>query len=187
TIGTKFGAIPRTLPRPALPDLHGITFDKVKQLIPDATTIALLAAIESLLCAVVADGMIGGRHKSNCELVAQGIANIGSICFGGIPATGAIARTAANVKACGRTPVAGMIHALTVLLFMLLLAPSAKQIPLAALGAVLAMVAYGMSEKDHFITLFKAPRSDVAVLLITFGLTVFVDLTTGVLVGMVLA
>ncbi len=187
TIESEFGGIPRTLPKPSLPSFDSIDREKFRKLIPDATTIALLAGIESLLCAVVADGMIGGRHKSNCELIAQGVANIGSIFFGGIPATGAIARTAANVKAGGRTPVAGMIHALTVLLFMLLLAPYAKKIPLGALGAVLAVVAWGMSEKDHFITLFKAPRSDIAVLLITFGLTVFVDLTTGVLVGMVLA
>ncbi len=181
------GAIPRRLPAPALPDLTGMTFATVKSLIPSATTIAILAAIESLLCAVVADGMIGGRHKSNCELVAQGVANIGSILFGGIPATGAIARTAANVKAGGRTPLAGIVHALVVLGVMLLMAPLASRIPLAALAAVLVMVAWNMSERDHFKHLLRAPRSDVAVLLTTFGLTVFADLTTAVGVGMVLA
>jgi SulP family sulfate permease len=131
--------------------------------------------------------MIGGRHKSNCELVAQGVANIGSVFFGGIPATGAIARTAANIKTGAHTPLAGMIHAGTVLAFMLLLAPLAKKIPLSALAAVLVMVAWGMSERDHFKHLFRAPRSDIAVLLTTFGLTVFADLTIAVGVGMVLA
>ena len=186
TIESRFGGIPRNLPSFGLPDIDW-SLDTVRALIPGATTIALLAGIESLLSAVVADGMIGGRHKSNCELVAQGVANIGSIFFGGIPATGAIARTAANIKSGGRTPLAGVIHALTVLAFMLLLAPLAKKIPLAALAAVLVMVAWGMSERDHFKTLFRAPRSDIAVLLTTFGLTVFADLTVAVGVGMVLA
>jgi SulP family sulfate permease len=136
---------------------------------------------------VVADGMIGTRHKADCELVAQGVANIGSVLFGGIPATGAIARTAANVKSGGRTPIAGIIHAATLLLVMLLLAPLASAIPLATLAAVLIMVAWNMSEIDHFRYLFRAPRSDIAVLLTTFGLTVFVDLTVAVGVGMVLA
>src|SRR5439155_19062330 len=130
---------------------------------------------------------IGGRHKSNCELVAQGVANIGSVCFGGIPATGAIARTAANIKTGGRTPLAGIVHAFTDLIVMLALAPLAKHIPLAVLAAVLVMVAWGMSERDHFKTLMRAPRSDIAVLLSTFGLTVFADLTIAVGVGMVLA
>jgi SulP family sulfate permease len=187
TIGSRFGQIPRSLASPRLPAVSSMSWEMARSLIPDATTIALLAGIESLLCAVVADGMIGGRHKSNCELVAQGAANIGSIFFGGIPATGAIARTAANVKAGGRTPLAGMVHALVVLGFMLLLAPWAKLIPLCSLAAVLVVVAWGMSEKDHFITLFKAPRSDIAVLLTTFGLTVFAGLTVAVGVGMVLA
>jgi SulP family sulfate permease len=186
TIETRFGGIPRTLPTPGLPHINW-SIERLKSLIPSATTIALLAGIESLLSAVVADGMIGGRHKSNCELVAQGAANIGSVLFGGIPATGAIARTAANIKSGGRTPLAGIIHACTVLLFMLLLAPLAKHIPLAVLAAVLIMVAWGMSERDHFKTLFRAPRSDIAVLLTTFGLTVFADLTIAVGVGMVLA
>jgi len=136
---------------------------------------------------VVADGMIGGRHRSNVELCAQGIGNIASICFGGIPATGAIARTAANVKSGGRTPVAGMIHAIFVLLCMLLLAPLAAKIPMPVFASVLVVVAWNMSERDHFTHLFKAPRSDVAVLLTTFGLTVLTDLTIAVGVGMVLA
>src|SRR5436190_18424642 len=126
------------------------------------------------MSAVVADGMIGGRHKSNCELVGQGVANIGSIFFGGIPATGAIARTAANIKTGARTPLAGMVHALTVLAFMLLLAPLAIRMPLSALAAVLVMVAWGMSELDHFKHLLKAPRSDIAELLTTFVLKVLV-------------
>jgi SulP family sulfate permease len=208
TIQSKFGSvtnpsgIPQKVPTISLPDLHKVSdasvpatgtletrsiFTMMKRLIPAATTIALLAAIESLLCAVVADGMIGGRHKSNLELCAQGVANIASICFGGIPATGAIARTAANVKSGARTPLAGIIHSLTVLGVMLLLAPFAGKIPLAALAAVLVIVAWNMAERDHFRTLFKAPRSDIAVLLTTFGLTVFADLTIAVGVGMVLA
>ncbi len=186
TIETRFGGIPRTLPTPGLPQITW-SLERIQALIPSATTIALLAGIESLLSAVVADGMIGGRHKSNCELVAQGVANIASVFFGGIPATGAIARTAANIKTGARTPLAGMIHALTVLLFMLLLAPLAKHIPLAVLASVLVMVAWGMSERDHFKTILRAPRSDIAVLLTTFGLTVFTDLTIAVGVGMVLA
>jgi len=209
TVQSKFGSaanpsgIPQKVPTISLPDLNKITdnsagggatekekpsiYVMMKRLIPSATTIALLAAIESLLCAVVADGMIGGRHKSNLELCAQGVANIASICFGGIPATGAIARTAANVKSGGRTPLAGMVHSVTVLGVMLLLAPYAGKIPLAALAAVLVIVAWNMAERDHFRTLFKAPRSDIAVLLTTFGLTVFADLTIAVGVGMVLA
>jgi SulP family sulfate permease len=186
TIASRFGGIPRELPHFGLSHVDW-SWALMKELIPQAMTIALLAGIESLLSAVVADGMIGGRHKSNCELVAQGLANAGSILFGGIPATGAIARTAANIKSGGRTPLAGVVHALTVLAFMLLLAPLAARIPLASLAAVLVMVAWGMSERDHFKHLFKAPRSDVLVLLATFGLTVFADLTTAVGVGMVLA
>jgi SulP family sulfate permease len=131
--------------------------------------------------------MIGARHKSNCELVAQGVANITSIIFGGIPATGVIARTAANVKSGGRTPLAGMVHSATLLLLMLLLAPYASQIPLAVLAAILVMVAWNMAEFDHFKTLLRAPRADMIVLLTTFGLTVLTDLTKGVGVGMVLA
>jgi sulfate permease, SulP family len=186
TIASRFGGIPQSLPSFGLPAMQW-SWPLMKELMPQAMTIAMLAGIESLLSAVVADGMIGGRHKSNCELVAQGIANIGSVLVGGIPATGAIARTAANIKTGGRTPIAGIVHALTVLALMLLFAPLAKRIPLAVLSAVLVMVAWGMSERDHFKTLFKAPRSDIAVLLTTFGLTVFTDLTIAVGVGMVLA
>lgn len=184
TIGTRFGGIPSTLPAPQLPP---ISLAMAKDLIPEATTIAILAAIESLLSAVVADGMTGGRHKADCELVALGLANIGSVLFGGIPATGAIARTAANVKSGARTPVAGIIHSLTLLLVMVLLAPWASAIPLATLAAMLMMVAWNMSEIDHFRYLLRAPKSDIAVLLTTFGLTVFTDLTIAVGVGMVLA
>lgn len=193
TIETRFGSIPRSLPMPSFPitlnswAAVGKALGRARDLIPEASTIAILAAIESLLCAVVADGMIGGRHKSNCELVAQGVANIGSVVFFGIPATGAIARTAANVKAGARTPLAGMIHALTLLTLMLLLAPYAKMVPLTILAAVLMVVAWNMSELDHFRSLLRAPRSDVAVLLTTFGLTVLADLTAAVGVGMVLA
>ncbi len=187
TIQSKFGGIPRELPSINVSWVGAITFDKVRELIPAATTIALLASIESLLCCVVADGMIGGRHKSNCELVAQGGANIASIFFGGLPATGAIARTAANVKSGGRTPLAGMIHAVFVLLCMVLLAPLAAKIPLPIFASVLIVVAWNMSEKDHFLSLFRAPRSDILVLLTTFGLTVLADLTVAVMVGMVLA
>ena len=184
TIGTRFGGIPRTLPSPHLPPF---SFELAQQLMPEATTIAILAAIESLLSAVVADGMTGGRHKADTELVAQGVANIGAVIFGGIPATGAIARTTANVKSGGKTPVAGMIHALVLFLVMLLLAPLAKAIPLATLAAVLLVVAWNMSEIDHFRYVLRAPKSDMAVLLATFGLTVFTDLTIAVGVGMVLA
>jgi SulP family sulfate permease len=156
-------------------------------LIPDVIVIALLAGIESLLSAVVADGMTGGRHKSNCELVAEGIGNIGSVFFGGIPATGAIARTATNIKTGAKTPVAGIIHALTLFLVIFAFAPLVSKIPLCALSAVLVMVAWNMSELAHFRHLMKAPPGDVAVLLTTFLLTVFVDLTVAVEVGMVLA
>jgi sulfate permease, SulP family len=184
TIGSKFGGIPRTLPTPHLPPF---SLSMARELIPSALTIAMLAAIESLLSAVVADGMTGNRHKADCELVSQGIANIGSILFGGIPATGAIARTTANVKSGGRTPVAGMIHAVTLLAIMMAAAPLASHIPLATLAAVLIVVAWNMAEIDHFRSILRAPRSDAAVLLATFGLTVFTDLTVGVGVGMVLA
>jgi sulfate permease, SulP family len=184
TIGSKFGGIPRSLPTPHLPPF---SFGLVRELIPSALTIAMLAAIESLLSAVVSDGMTGNRHKSDCELVAQGIANIGSILFGGIPATGAIARTTANVKSGGKTPVSGMVHAVTLLVIMMAAAPLASRIPLAALAAVLVIVAWNMAEIDHFRYILRAPGSDVAVLLTTFGLTVFADLTVAVGVGMVLA
>jgi len=193
TLGTRFGGIPSALPAPHMPvklsswkDVT-VAWNRAYTLIPEATTIAILCAIESLLCAVVADGMIGGRHKSNCELVAQGVANIASIIFGGIPATGVIARTAANVKSGGRTPLAGMVHSATLLVLMLLLAPYASHIPLAVLSAILMMVAWNMAEIDHFKSIFRAPKADRLVLLTTFGLTVLTDLTKGVGVGMVLA
>jgi SulP family sulfate permease len=186
TIHSQFGDLPRTLPFPSLPSLN-LSFSMFHSLIPDALVIALLAGIESLLSAVVADGMTGGKHKSNCELVAQGVANLGSVLFGGIPATGAIARTATNVKTGAKTPIAGIIHAITLFLVILAFAPWVSMIPLAALSAVLLIVAWNMSEVQHFFHLLKAPPGDVVVLLTTFFLTVFVDLTVGVEVGMVLA
>ncbi len=184
TIGSRFGQIRASIPMPHLPDL---SLERVRELFPSAVTVALLAAIESLLSAVVADGMIGSRHKSNVELVGQGLANIGSGLCGGIPATGAIARTATNVKNGGRTPVAGMTHALTVLAVLVFLGKWARFIPLATLAAVLAVVSYHMSEWRAFAHILKTPKSDVAVLLTTFLLTVFIDLTVAVQVGVVLA
>ena len=184
TIGSRFGEIHASIPAPGLP---AISLDRVRELFPSAVTVALLAAIESLLSAVVADGMIGSRHKSNVELVGMGIANIAAGLFGGIPATGAIARTATNVKNGGRTPVAGMTHAVTVLLVLLFLGKWARFIPLATLAAVLTVVSYHMSEWRAFAHLFKTPKSDVAVLLTTFLLTVVIDLTVAVQVGVVLA
>lgn len=184
TIGSKFGEIPSTLPSPVFPQ---IDFAIIRNLIEPATTIALLAAIESLLSAVVADGMIGGRHRSNMELVAQGVANVVTPLFGGIPATGAIARTATNIKNGGRTPVAGMIHALVLLAITLFLGPYAKLIPMATLAAILVMVAYNMSEWRSFAEVFRSPGSDIIVLLTTFGLTVIVDLTVALQIGMLLA
>jgi len=184
TIGSRFGAISGSLPRPDLPALG---FSQVTALVAPAFTIAALAAVESLLSAVVADGMIGGRHRSNMELVAQGVANIGSSLVGGIPATGAIARTATNVKNGGRTPVAGIVHAITLLLITLFVGRWAALIPLATLAAILVVVAYHMSEWRVFVGEFRGPKSDVAVLLTTFLLTVLVDLTVAIGVGMVLA
>ncbi len=184
TIGSKFGSIPSSLPVPVFPHLDFIT---IRNLIRPAFTIALLAGIESLLSAVVADGMIGGNHKSNMELIAQGIANIFSAAFGGIPATGAIARTATNVKNGGRTPVAGMIHAITLLLILVFFGKWASLIPMATLAGILIVVAYNMSEWQHFLSVLKGPRSDMAILLTTFLLTVLVDLTVAIEIGMVLA
>ena len=184
TIGSRFGAVPSSLPAPHLPAMHLMD---LKQFISPSLTIALLAAIESLLSAVVADGMIGGRHKSNMELVAQGVANVASPIFGGIPATGAIARTATNVRTGGRTPVAGMTHAVTLLLILVFFGKWASMVPLCALAAILVVVAYHMSEWRSFAGLLRAPRSDLVVLLLTFGLTVFVDLTVAVQVGIVVA
>jgi SulP family sulfate permease len=184
TIGSRFGRIPTSLPAPAIP---AISLADATALVGPAFTIALLAAIESLLSAVVADGMVGGRHRSNMELVAQGVANIASPLFGGIPATGAIARTATNVRSGGRTPVAGMIHALVLLLILLAFGRWAEAIPMPALAAILVVVAYHMSEWRSFRNELRGPRSDVIVLLTTFALTVLVDLTVAVQVGLVLA
>ncbi len=184
TIGSRFGGIPHSLPAPRLPSL---SWELIRELFPAATTIAVLAAIESLLSAVVADGMTGYRHKSDCELAAQGVANIGSALFFGIPATGAIARTVANIKSGGSTPIAGVLHAAFILVFMLLAADLAKLIPLASLAAVLILVAWNISEIGHFRAILRAPKSDIVVLLTTFGLTVLTDLTVAVAVGMVLA
>jgi len=183
TIGSRFGGIPSMLPAPALPD---ISLTKIEAVLPDAVAFALLGAIESLLSAVVADGMTGRRHRSNCELVAQGVANIGSALFGGICATGTIARTATNVRAGARGPIAGMLHSVFLLLFMLLAAPLAAYIPLAALAGVLAIVAWNMAEKHEFAILLRSSRGDAVVLLATFLLTVFRDLTEGIVVGFAL-
>lgn len=184
TIGSRFGNIPSSLPMPIIPHLDLAT---IRNLIQPAFTIALLGGIESLLSAVVADGMIGGNHKSNMELIAQGTANIFSSIFGGIPATGAIARTATNVKNGGRTPVAGIVHAITLLVIMLFIGKWATLIPMATLAGILVVVAYNMSEWESFISVLKSPGSDVAVLLTTFFLTVLVDLTVAIEIGMVLA
>lgn len=184
TIERKFGAIPSSLPLPSLPF---ISLERIRDVFPDAISIALLGSIESLLSAVIADGMTGHRHRSNCELVAQGIGNLGSVIFGGIPATGAIARTSANIRFGATTPLAGMVHSITLLLLMMVFAPLAGKIPLCALSAVLIFVAWNMSELGHFIHLLKGPRSDVAVLLLTFFLTVLIDLTVAVQVGVLLS
>jgi len=184
TIGSRFGAIPSSLPSPVIPH---IDFATIKKLIQPAFTIALLGGIESLLSAVVSDGMIGGNHKSNMELVAQGTANIFSSIFGGIPATGAIARTATNVKNGGRTPIAGMVHAITLLLIMLFVGKWAALIPMGTLAGILVVVAYNMSEWESFLFVLKGNKSDMAVLLTTFFLTVIIDLTVAIEIGMVLA
>lgn len=186
TIQSKFGGIPAHLPFPSLPSFS-ILDTHFNEIFRDAVTIALLGGIESLLSAVIADGMTGWRHRSNCELVGQGIANFFSILFGGIPATGAIARTAANIKNGAETPVAGMVHAVTIFAVVLFFGPVVSQVPLAALAAVLVMIAWNMSERGHFIRLFKAPIGDVTVLLTTFLLTVFVDITIAILFGMILS
>jgi len=184
TIGTRFGGIPQGLPPFNFPNVN---FASMQELFRDAFTIALLAAIESLLCAVVADGMIDDRHDSNQELLAQGAANIGSALFGGMPATGAIARTATNIRNGARTPVAGIIHALVLLVIVLVAAPLAKNVPLAVLSGVLIMVAVRMVEWEHFKRLLRWPRGDAAMFLLAFGLTVLIDLTVAVEVGMVIA
>jgi SulP family sulfate permease len=184
TIGSRFGALPSALPIFEFPH---IPFERTAELLPSSFTIAFLAGVESLLSAVVADGMTGGRHRSNGELVAQGVANVGTALFGGLPATGAIARTATNVRAGGHTPVAGMLHAVFLLVFMLLLSPLMQYIPLAALAAVLLVVAWNISEHEHFRHTLSAPKGDRLVLLLTFFLTVFFDLTLAIEVGLVVA
>jgi SulP family sulfate permease len=184
TIGSKFGGIPRGLPPFAFPDFHSEHF---LPLIPSAFTVALLAALESMLSAVVADGMTGDRHNSNVELVAQGVANIVSPLFGGIPATGAIARTATNIRAGARSPVSGIIHSLTLLLILLIAAPLASYIPLATLAAVLFVVAYNMGEWQEIGGILRLDATAISVWLVTFALTVFADLTVAVGVGLTLA
>jgi len=183
TIGSQYGEVPRTLPLPSLP-----SFDlaKMRGVLPDAIAIALLGSIESLLSAVVADGMSGRKHRSNCELVAQGAANIASVTFGGMCATGTIARTATNIRAGARGPIAGILHAVYILLFMLVAAPLAAYIPLASLGGVLAVVAWNMAEKEAFASLLRTSWGDATVLLATFLLTIFVDLTVAIGVGVTL-
>ena len=183
TIGTRFGGIPSGLPLPALPN---VTFEKVQAVLPNAVAFALLGAIESLLSAVVADGMTGRRHRSNCELVAQGVANLAAALFGGICVTGTIARTATNVRAGARGPIAGMLHSTFLLGFMLVAAPLAAYIPLSALAGVLAVVAWNMAERHQFTMLLRSGRGDAVVLLATFLLTIFRDLTEGIVVGFAL-
>ena len=184
TIETRFGGVPSSLPTPSFPS---VTWPMIQQLFSPALTIAILAALESLLAAVVADGMMGTRHRSNMELVAQGAGNIVSVIFGGVPATGAIARTATNIKSGGNTPVSAIIHCVFLLIVLLFIGKWAALIPMATLAAVLVVVAYNMSEWREFVHLLKSPRGDVAVLAATFLLTVFVELTVAIQVGILLA
>jgi SulP family sulfate permease len=185
TIESTFGAIPRSLPAIAVPS---IGFDEVMLLLPSAFTIAMLGAIESLLSAVVADGMAGTRHDANQELIGQGIANIASPLFGGIAATGAIARTATNIRNGGNAPIAGVVHALVLVLVLLVVAPYAGKVPLCALAAILFVVAWNMSETPRFIRMVrKAPRADAVILVITFALTILTDLVVAVNIGVILA
>jgi SulP family sulfate permease len=184
TIGSRFGSVPNHLPGPQVPEL---SWKLISKMFSPAVTIALLAAIESLLSAVVADGMLGTRHRSNMELIAQGVGNVLSPVFAGMPATGAIARTATNIKNGGRTPISGIVHALTLLLIMLFFGHWASLIPMPALAAILIYVAYNMSEWHSFVKLLRSPKSDVAVLIATFLLTVLIDLTVAIQVGVVLA
>ncbi len=184
TIGSKFGGIPSGLPPFAIPDFHS---EHILPLLPSAFTVALLAALESMLSAVVADGMTGDRHNPNVELVAQGIANIASPVFGGIPATGAIARTATNIRAGARSPVSGMVHALTLLAILVVAAPLARYIPLATLAAVLFVVAWNMGEWHEIAAIMQLDFAAISVWLVTFALTVFADLTVAVGVGLTLA
>ncbi|QUT07570.1 sulfate permease [Sphingobium phenoxybenzoativorans] len=184
TIGSRFPHLPAGLPMPSLP---AFSLAKVNEVLPSAFTIAFLAGIEALLSAVVADGMAGTRHRSNQELIGQGIANVASALFGGLPATGAIARTATNIRSGARTPIAGMMHAAFLLIFVFFATDLMAFVPMAALAAILFMVAWGMSEYERFLALLRMPGSDRAVLLLTFGLTVLVDLTVAIGVGVTLA
>lgn len=184
TIGSRFPDIPAGLPMPSFPE---ISLSKISAVLPSAFTIAFLAGIEALLSAVVADGMAGTRHRSNQELIGQGVANLGSALFGGLPATGAIARTATNIRSGAKTPVAGMMHAAFLLVFILFGTDLMAYVPMATLAAILFMVAWGMSEYQRFLALLRMPNSDRAVLLITFGLTILVDLTVAIAVGVTLA
>lgn len=184
TIGSRFPDIPAGLPMPSLPE---ISLAKIHAVLPSAFTIAFLAGIEALLSAVVADGMAGTRHRSNQELIGQGVANLGSALFGGLPATGAIARTATNIRSGGKTPVSGIMHAVFLLLFILFATDLMAFVPMAALAAILFMVAWGMSEYKRFLALLRMPNGDRAVLLLTFGLTVIVDLTVAIGVGVTVA
>jgi SulP family sulfate permease len=183
TLGSRFGGVPDALPYPTLP---AFAIEKLQPAVINGCAIALLGAIESLLSAVVADGMTGRRHRSNCELVAQGVGNIGSVLFGGMPATGLIARTATNIRAGARGPLAGIFHSLYLLLFVVFGARLIAYVPLAALGAVMTVVAWNMAERAEFWALLRSSRGDAVVLLLSFGLTVLVDLTTGIAVGVVL-
>lgn len=184
TIGSKFGAMSSSLPSPSIPD---ISLADIRSLMPSVITISILIAIVSLLSAVVADGMLGTKHRSNMELVAQGFANIITPLFGGIPATGAIARTATNIKSGGRTPIAGMVHAVFLLFVLLFIGQYASMIPMAVLAAILVVVSYNMSEWRTFRSMLLSPKSDVLILVSTFGLTVIIDLTIAIEVGMILA
>ena len=184
TIESRFGEIPSSLPLPTIPDF---SFEKMRLVFPDAITIAILAGIESLLSAVVADGMAGTKHKPNTELFAQGLANIGSSLFGGLPATGAIARTATNVRSGAVTPISGMLHAGWLLVFMILLSPLIIKVPLAVLSAILIVVAWNMAEIKHIKAIIKTPKADIFVLFITFILTVLVDLNFAIQAGISLA
>lgn len=183
TIFSRFGTLPSTLPLPSLPQ---ITAARMIELLPSALIIAFLASVESLLSAMVADKMIGSRHRPNAEVLAQGFANIGSALFGGLPATGAIARTATNVRAGGKTPVAGLVHAVTILLVMLLAAPLAGYLAMPALAGLLILTAWNMSEPQHWRGYLRAPRSDRVLLLLTLGLTVFTNLTIAIGVGVMI-
>ncbi|MGH4051823.1 MAG: SulP family inorganic anion transporter [Clostridium sp.] len=184
TIGSSFSNISGSLPTISIPHT---SFAMIKQLMLPALTLAILGGIESLLSAVVADGMIGGSHRSNMELVGQGVANIFSGLFGGIPVTGAIARTAANVKNGGRTPVAGIVHSISLLVILLVFMPYIKLVPMSSLAAILIVVSYNMGEWESFTQILKAPKSDAAVLLVTFSLTLFFDLVVAIGIGMLLA